>query len=93
MTDRTFTKTITTTSNGVIDTMFSTEDDVSYGRKFYVSSFQGDGHLEVSDNKTNWTNTTSVENTLIDPDRSIPRYARINGTTGDKVVHLITLDR
>ena len=90
MTDRTFTKTLTVANEAVVDTMFSTSDNASFGRKFFVSSFQGSGNLEASDDEENWIDTGKTENASIDLIDSLPRYIRINGTAGDKVIHLIS---
>ena len=91
MTDRTFTKTLTVANEAVVDTMFSTEDDATYGRKYFVTSFQGSGNLEVSDDETNWIDTGKAQNSAIELQDTLPRYIRINGEAGDKVIHLISL--
>ena len=74
----------------VFDTQTAINSYIS--RKFFVSSFQGTGNLEVSDNQTDWIDTGKAENTAIDISDSLPRYIRISGTAADKVVHLVTLD-
>lgn len=58
--------------------------------KHFVTSFQGSGTLEVSDNGTNWIDTGISQNEKIEPQDSLPRYARVSGT-GEKIVHLIAL--
>ncbi len=72
----------------VIDTI---QDGVrQQNMKHFISSFQGDGTLEVSDDKTNWRSTGKTSGDEIEPWVTLPRYARINAA-GQKTVHLIAL--
>ena len=81
--------TVTLANEEVLDTQRATSGRVQ--RKFFATSFQGSGTLEASDNKTNWISSGKSENETIDLQDTLPRYIRINGTAGDKTVHLVAL--
>jgi hypothetical protein len=91
MTNRAYTKKITVANETAVDTLFDLDGDVSNARKYFVTSFQGSGNLEASDDKTNWIDTGKTENTAIGLSDSLPRYVRINGSAGDKVIHLLAI--
>ena len=81
--------TVTLANEEVFDTRKAVSNHIS--RKFFVSSFQGSGILEASDNQTDWISTGKSENESIALQDTLPRYFRINGTAGDKTVHLVAL--
>ena len=78
------------TVNGpvAIDTIF---DNVrTRNEKHFVSSFQGAGNLQVSDDGTNWRDTGVGENDPITLQDSLQRYIRINAA-GEKTIYMISL--
>lgn len=85
-----YTQKITVDGNDAVDTMFSDEDDVIAGRKFFITSFQGNGNLEISDDEENWIDTEKNENDILELRDTLRRYIRINAA-GEKIIHLISL--
>ena len=81
--------TITIDEDEIVDTQISSQHTTA--KKYFVTSFQGSGILQISDNKENWFTTDREENEAFELHDTLPRYFKIGGTGDEKTVHLITL--